>query len=567
MNSKEDSIISMVVALVALAMDGDIREDQFETLKALISRDQVARDYYFHLINLEILLQESDELSLAEGESEEMYNWKMWHSLQMHELSAPTIEVPRNSRPAKTEPCDATPKADGKTRKSSLYTVILSSAALFFILILIRIMPEKTSLEAARLTDIIDVKWVNSSLVLKPGDRIFTHERLSLLQGVVGVQTEDDVMILIEGPAEFRFTTVSEIVLDYGRLFSRISKQGAGFTVKTPHAMIVDLGTEFSLNVDNTSETTDVFMHKGSAAIANVKGDSLSEIIKNGQARQIDSHGAMKALNFHDSQIMNRPLTAYEKMLRNLRVSAYGMFDQNSSWVNSYIGGFNLMDAGVLHNPRYLPCNDDVTTPSACSFLYFDTPQNESSYIAFDKMPEFDHDSFTVALWFRLKTQQVPTKQFIVSKFSPNKQIGWRIGLLQGQPFIRLSGHDANGDVFRNWISYTERLEDRWHSVVMVVDRKAGQIVGYVNGLPGGWGISPPEHLADDKEYAGYPVDDSFSADSNITSDNPLCVGVRSGDLSRSFNGWVYDLAIWDTALSADTIRQLYSVFPLNERQ
>ena len=60
----------------------------------------------------------------------------------------------------------------------------------------------------------------------------------------VKIQYDNGVDILIEGAAAFELER-SGIYLEYGRLFSRVTKLGTGFRVDTPISQFADMETEF----------------------------------------------------------------------------------------------------------------------------------------------------------------------------------------------------------------------------------------------------------------------------------------------------------------------------------
>ena len=97
--------------------------------------------------------------------------------------------------------------------------------------------------------DQINAEW-DPELPLEIGSRLGTNEmQLSLKKGVVKLQFNDNVDVMIEGPAEFKIDKTG-LFLDYGRLYCRVSKSGLGFTVKTSSAQYVDLGTVFGIKSD-----------------------------------------------------------------------------------------------------------------------------------------------------------------------------------------------------------------------------------------------------------------------------------------------------------------------------
>ena len=70
-----------------------------------------------------------------------------------------------------------------------------------------------------------------------------------LTRGVVGIDFDGGVSTLVEAPATIELTSTDQIRLTRGRLVGLVPPVAIGFTVETPTATIVDLGTEFGISI------------------------------------------------------------------------------------------------------------------------------------------------------------------------------------------------------------------------------------------------------------------------------------------------------------------------------
>jgi hypothetical protein len=95
--------------------------------------------------------------------------------------------------------------------------------------------------------------------------------------------------ILIEGPARFTLPEVNRLVLHSGRIYVKVPPQATGFIVDTPNARIVDLGTEFGIEVDKAG-TSDVQMFKGKATLipGRKRKTGKRRLLSTGQALQVN---------------------------------------------------------------------------------------------------------------------------------------------------------------------------------------------------------------------------------------------------------------------------------------
>lgn len=112
----------------------------------------------------------------------------------------------------------------------------------------------------------------------------------SLPEGVLALQTATGNKIILEGPATFRFVSAQELRLTYGRALAIITPQGKGFTVLTPAGKIVDLGTEFGVQVE-ADGTSEVQVFLGSVVITPKLGGSDRSVSK-GEALTMPGDGS-----------------------------------------------------------------------------------------------------------------------------------------------------------------------------------------------------------------------------------------------------------------------------------
>lgn len=83
--------------------------------------------------------------------------------------------------------------------------------------------------------------------------------RYDLRAGLMEVAYPSGVEVLIESPATFELRGTNTVRLSEGRLSARVPKNAVGFTVETPAASVVDLGTEFGVSAGKTGSEVHVF--------------------------------------------------------------------------------------------------------------------------------------------------------------------------------------------------------------------------------------------------------------------------------------------------------------------
>jgi len=111
----------------------------------------------------------------------------------------------------------------------------------------------KAAASFATLTRAVDCVWEGAARP-QPGDRLAAG-MLNLRQGTAEVQLVNGVQILVEAPTIMELVDAGNSVLHAGRMVARVPRTGAGYSIDTPKARFVDLGTEFGVSVEPSRET------------------------------------------------------------------------------------------------------------------------------------------------------------------------------------------------------------------------------------------------------------------------------------------------------------------------
>lgn len=110
-------------------------------------------------------------------------------------------------------------------------------------------------------------------------------ESVTVTEGVLSLQFPH-VMVDVLGPATFQLEGPSRILLKTGTLVAKVDPQGAGFTIKTPTAEVVDFGTEFRVQ-HLTAKGTDVSVRQG-----RVRASLLDQLGQPTQLLELTDHRA-----------------------------------------------------------------------------------------------------------------------------------------------------------------------------------------------------------------------------------------------------------------------------------
>jgi ferric-dicitrate binding protein FerR (iron transport regulator) len=85
---------------------------------------------------------------------------------------------------------------------------------------------------------------------LPVGALLRAGQELNLIEGRALVTFVSGAQIVLEGPTQMRLDSPMATELAGGRITASVPTQAIGFSVSSPMARFVDLGTEFTLNQD-----------------------------------------------------------------------------------------------------------------------------------------------------------------------------------------------------------------------------------------------------------------------------------------------------------------------------
>jgi hypothetical protein len=180
---------------------------------------------------------------------------------------------------------------------SLLMAIGLPGLVLVFLFLIIARQPDEprdhtaANAAVARITGLHQAAWHEGEAALSVGAILDSGRRLRLQAGLAEILFADGAKVVVEGPATFRTDSSGRGFLEAGRLVAYVPKGAAGFTVETPAATIVDLGTEFGVSVESGKKTAEVEVFRGKVDLKTSgkagKQSFVSRLIEAGQAVRV----------------------------------------------------------------------------------------------------------------------------------------------------------------------------------------------------------------------------------------------------------------------------------------
>jgi hypothetical protein len=339
--------------LLLRLLDNDISDEGLSSLRGWINSGPRAKQYYCEFMADYSALALAAALP-AEQDGDSCLDDQVWNLLSEEEKTAPAVEketpVKEKSKPLPVQKVMLT-RTVRTINKTAILTALISSAALFVMIVCVYLAPPK-SYAVATVWDSMDAQW-SSGLPVQSGTRVSSHSGpMRLTHGLVKLITDDQVEVLLEAPSEFEFVSGSEVILSFGKLFARVSERGYGFSVTTRNSKVVDLGTEFGV-VSEIDGNTQVHLYKGMANLfaGEKHQNKTSQLISEGSARIVD---------YSNSDVQEIPLEQH-LLVRNIDSSAGLVWrGQNAIRLGDLLLGGNGFGTAVRRTVEFGPDSCDV---------------------------------------------------------------------------------------------------------------------------------------------------------------------------------------------------------------
>jgi hypothetical protein len=231
-------------------------------------------------------------------------------------------------------------------------------------------LPEERVVGVARVTGMVDITWANSNLAPSI-QRILLGDKFALASGLMEISYDTGAKVVLQGPCTYTVESRTGGFLERGRLTARVesavgSRQSAVsnttptyrtsssnslptadcrlptlFSVRTPNAVVTDLGTEFGVEVDeHTGSRVQVFV--GTVDFV-PEGRPLGGIrLSAGDARRISAaRGAVVEKIAFDSERFAKPRAVLAGKLKHDEILFHDTFENfalGMRWRATYEG-------------------------------------------------------------------------------------------------------------------------------------------------------------------------------------------------------------------------------------
>ena len=202
----------------------------------------------------------------------------------------------------------------------------------------------------AKLTSEKDCVWQaeRGQRIPHVGQQLRAGAAFRLRSGVAEVTFADGAVVTLEGPTRFVAQAAGSGLLKAGRLFARVPRRAIGFAIDTAAVTIVDLGTEFGVEVqDNRATEVQVFAGKVELKPAREGPNTFEQVVlPAGTARTVTAAADGNTFSVRESAWQPERFVRHIGAKRGTRMPVYAAiasseFGQFS--VNNLINGNGLV--------------------------------------------------------------------------------------------------------------------------------------------------------------------------------------------------------------------------------
>jgi hypothetical protein len=291
--------------LIARYLDGETTPSETADLSVALARDpelrQLLVDVAVQRVSLRKLYTREIEAHLPPGPS----SW-----IDLDEPAAPPTSndamiVPALSpeEPAQNVPKDRSPWRSGELaarvqhHPATLWKKLLRPRSLLALAAAIVIAAAGLALALfaqghashATIAAASNAQFDDPRLSCLPGGKLPSQRSLNLTRGYLDLTLSGGADVVIEAPATFAIDSGTAVTLETGKISVTAAGRAHGFSVKTPDAMVTDLGTEFGVFADPSGATrVDVFSGQVQVNAADQSASAAhQQLVMTGQSVQV----------------------------------------------------------------------------------------------------------------------------------------------------------------------------------------------------------------------------------------------------------------------------------------
>ncbi len=289
--AESEKLLHELVRLVSLYTEGELTYDDGIRLEELLYDPEIRR-LYFEVMDINIGLEYlGDSFEILNQDIRNNLDPSVLNALAEYENIAPLF--PPKHYDFRFEDPILPPKPRVWNKTKIAFRAIISVAAVFMVVFILKYGLSQEHPHYASISDQYNAKIVETKNVKNSGSRESeVFDSYTLLEGFVKLNFDNGVKVILEAPAEYQVLSTDRIGLQSGKLYASVPQEAIGFSVYTPNAIIIDMGTEFGVETDKWGDTYLQVVKGRTALIAGKDSGRASIDVLKGQAKKIAANTA-----------------------------------------------------------------------------------------------------------------------------------------------------------------------------------------------------------------------------------------------------------------------------------
>ncbi|HZZ28984.1 MAG TPA: FecR family protein [Pirellulales bacterium] len=156
-----------------------------------------------------------------------------------------------------------------------------------------------------------DCQWYFDRSGKVPTDMVRSGDTVRVTNGMMKLLFDNETIVTLHSPAIFEVVSEMRARVLLGKVTAKIGPKAKGFSVVTPQATVIDLGTEFGIEV-NELGATDVVVFKGAVDVdypTTLEGTARQQRLRTGEAVHLDASGtASRIVSITNGQFSDKPV-------------------------------------------------------------------------------------------------------------------------------------------------------------------------------------------------------------------------------------------------------------------
>lgn len=420
---------------------------------------------------------------------------------------------------------------------------------------------EATSQGVAVITRLVDIEWDEQQTPFEVGDALLPGP-LRIESGFVQVEFFSGATVVIEGPAELDLHSPTLASVRNGRLRAHVPPAARGFSLEVDDMTVVDLGTEFGLDVSDSGADLQVFDGEVALQRAEQEEEILTTgeaIIKNADGEYVKSETTPDRfldINALESRDIGQGTQRFERwngwsqqQRQDPRLIAYYAFDDNGGWkreLQSSLEPANSDLDGAIVGARRV--NGRWPTKGALEF------KRPGDRVRVQIPGEFS--SLTFACWVKIDSlDRWYNSLFLTDNYNQGEP-HWQI-LDTGQLFFSVRTRPDSEDPSQ-WTRPPHRtvlsppfwqpsMSGKWLHLATTYDVESSRTSHYLNGELLHSEVIPDDQLVRTTRIGAASIG-NWSLPTRPDAEFAI----------RNLNGSFDEFAIFSAALDADEIKEIY---------